>query len=158
MENKQVMRFKFKPIVLGLFFSLLLHNALMAQLDPAVPFKADVLPPVGTAGELSKYGDIPVDLSSGMVSVGIPLGTATGRQLNVPITLSYHGGGIKVDQVASWVGTGWSLQAGGVITRSVKGIPDETTTNGLYRKLTANPPVRFQVLYHLVPIPMIITF
>jgi hypothetical protein len=42
----------------------------------------------------------------------------------VPVSLSYHAS-LKVDDVASWIGAGWSLNAGGVITRSVRGRPDE---------------------------------
>lgn len=41
------------------------------------------------------------------------------------MSLSYHASGIKVDEVATWVGAGWSLNSGGVITRNIIGTPDE---------------------------------
>ena len=44
--------------------------------------------------------------------------------------MSYHGGGIKVEEVASWVGLGRALNAGGVITRTVRGQPDEKQGTG----------------------------
>jgi hypothetical protein len=50
----------------------------------------------------------------------------------LPISLSYHAGGVKVGEVASWVGLNWSLNAGGIITRSVMGIPDELLTRGYF--------------------------
>ncbi len=45
--------------------------------------------------------------------------------MSVPISLSYHASGIKVQQKASSVGLGWSLNAGGAITRVMRGLPDD---------------------------------
>jgi hypothetical protein len=42
--------------------------------------------------------------------------------------LSY--GGIKVEEVASSVGLGWAFNNGGVITRNVRGMPDDKTYIG----------------------------
>ncbi|MCB9275770.1 MAG: caspase family protein [Lewinellaceae bacterium] len=39
--------------------------------------------------------------------------------------LSYHASGVKVGEPASWVGLGWSLNAGGRVMRTVMGKPDE---------------------------------
>ncbi|MFB9841093.1 DUF5977 domain-containing protein [Mucilaginibacter ginsenosidivorans] len=43
------------------------------------------------------------------------------------MNLSYHASGNKVTDVASWVGLGWSVQAGGAVTRHVMGGPDDDT-------------------------------
>jgi len=83
------------------------------------------IPPAPEAATLGKFGDIPVNLSSGSPSVNIPLHTIQAKDITIPIALTYHAGGIKVEDVASRTGLGWALQAGGVITRSVRGIPDD---------------------------------
>ena len=82
-----------------------------------------------TAAALGKYGDIPVNYHTGIPQISIPVYTATAGSLSLPINLSYHASGLKVQEPASWVGAGWSLNAGGVITRSVMGGPDEKGTN-----------------------------
>ena len=49
--------------------------------------------------------------------------------LSLPISLGYHASGIKANEVASWTGIGWSLMAGGSISRTVLGLPDDDPTN-----------------------------
>lgn len=67
-----------------------------------------------------------VDLYQGKVNINIPLHTIQTTNLSVPISLSYEGGnGIKVQEIASQVGLGWKIKAGGYITRIVRGLPDE---------------------------------
>lgn len=67
----------------------------------------------------------PVSLSSGTASVSIPLYTLKKGSINVPISLTYDATGVKVDAQPSWVGQNWSLSTGGMISRIVKGAPDE---------------------------------
>jgi YD repeat-containing protein len=101
-----------------------------------------VIPPSPTAAALGKYADWPVSLYTGTPGISIPLYTVSGRDFSVPVTVSYHASGIRVSEVASWVGLGWSLNAGGVITRSVKGLPDEASgTIGYFafRQQFSNP-------------------
>jgi hypothetical protein len=81
------------------------------------------------AASLGKYTDIPVNLSTGVPSISIPIHTVNEGSLNVPISLSYHASGIKVNEVASWVGSGWSLMAGGSVSRTVLGLPDDEPAN-----------------------------
>lgn len=97
-----------------------------------------IIPPAPTAANLGKYGDIPVNLYTGIPDINVPIYTVSGLRINTPISLSYHAGGNKVDEIASWVGLGWSLNAGGVITRVVYGRPDEMT--GGYQQTISTIP------------------
>ena len=82
-----------------------------------------------TAGSLGKYADIPVNYHTGVPQINIPIYTVKAGPISLPISLSYHASGLKVMEPASWVGAGWALNAGGVITRTVVGAPDEAGTN-----------------------------
>lgn len=67
----------------------------------------------------------PVSLSSGTVSTSVPLYTLQKGEIKVPLSLNYDASGVKVDAQPSWVGQNWSLSTGGMISRIVKGVPDE---------------------------------
>lgn len=83
------------------------------------------VPPAPTAASLGKYGDVPVSLYTGVPNISIPLYAIAEGNLGLPVSLSYHSQGFKTEDMASSVGLGWSLNAGGVITRAVKGVPDD---------------------------------
>jgi hypothetical protein len=85
-----------------------------------------------TAASLAKYADIPVNYHTGVPNISIPVYDLKEGSIGLPISLSYFAGGLKVAEPASWVGAGWSLNAGGVITRTVKGAPDERNTSNVY--------------------------
>lgn len=72
-----------------------------------------------------KFINVPVNNYTGIANIAIPLCNFKTGTINVPIKLNYHASGIKVQDVSGWVGLGWNLNAGGVITRMIKGIPDE---------------------------------
>ncbi len=88
----------------------------------------NIVPNSPTVGALGKYGEWPVDYSHGLPNINIPIYTLETGSINLPISLSYHASGIKVDDEASWVGLGWSLNAGGVITRTINGKDDFAPT------------------------------
>lgn len=81
--------------------------------------------PTPNAASLGLYGEIPVNHFTGLPQIEIPLYEYKSRDISVPLSLTYHGANIKPSDHASWVGLGWSLQCGGVITRSVNDIQDE---------------------------------
>ena len=91
--------------------------------------------PSTEAQSLGKFSEIPVDLYTGRTNINIPLFTIKHNDIEVPISLSYHGGGIKVDDECGLVGLGWTLNAGGVVNRIVRGMPDDLygPINGLAR-------------------------
>ena len=73
---------------------------------------------------LMEYVDIPVSHYTGVHDVSVPLYTIKVGNYEMPISISYHASGIKVAQEASRVGLGWSLQAGGTISRVIRGYDD----------------------------------
>jgi hypothetical protein len=86
----------------------------------------NAVPASPDAVALGKYGSIPVSYFTGIPNISIPLYTIKSGNLTLPMLLSYHSGGIKVEEAASSVGLGWALNAGGSITRTVRGLPDES--------------------------------
>lgn len=85
----------------------------------------NIIPPNPDAASLAKYVDFPVDLSKGVPQISIPLWNIQCGDINVPISLSYHAGGIPVAETPSYVGLGWTLNAGGAITRTIRGLADD---------------------------------
>ncbi|RYJ42049.1 RHS repeat domain-containing protein [Flavobacterium beibuense] len=77
------------------------------------------------AAAFLQYGEYPVNLSTGLPSISIPLYTIQIPGYSLPITLDYHASGIKVSQEATWVGLGWNLNAGAQIILSPRGDIDE---------------------------------
>ncbi len=64
-----------------------------------------------------------VNLVTGDLSYVLPLLNVPSPEGGYPISLSYHAG-IAMDQEATWVGLGWSLNPGS-INRGVNGYPDD---------------------------------
>jgi YD repeat-containing protein len=92
-----------------------------------------VYKPSANASEMVKIADVPVSAYSGAARINFPLFSIKSGQLTHDISLNYTGGaGIPVDQEGNWVGLGWDLSLGGVISRSAIGKNDETTTTPGY--------------------------
>lgn len=108
--------------VIHSFFLIL---ACLAQLPAQHEFVQTTLPPSPEASSLGKYIEVPVSHYTGIPQINIPLGNITQGDLNVAVSLSYHSAGNKVQEIAPWSGLGWSLMAGGLISRVVRGVPDD---------------------------------
>ena len=108
-----------------LFLSLFLCfylNIGLGQFDQSISANH---PPTPNAASLAKYGEIPISHYNGTANISIPLETISDGNIQIPLSLNYHSSGLKVAETASWVGLGWSLQSGGVISRTIRGLPDE---------------------------------
>lgn len=73
---------------------------------------------------MMRYIEQPVDISTGIPDINVPIYTIKTNNLTFPISINYHAGGIKVDQQSTVVGLGWSLNAGGIVTQVVRDFSD----------------------------------
>ena len=105
-------------------FTCLLTIILMLTMSGKA-YSQDIGFPSPTAANLGKYADRNVNLSAGTPNIQVPIYSLGAAGLGLDINLVYDARGIKVSEIPDWVGAGWALHAGGVITRKVKGIPDE---------------------------------
>jgi len=112
-----------RHLLLLLFIICFKINFSQEQESPALPIITGHSP---NAVSLGQYGEYPIDFSTGVPKIEIPLYTIKSGDLEIPISLSYHASGIKVDQEASFVGLGWVLNAGGVINRIIKDKLDDS--------------------------------
>ena len=110
--------------------------AVQSQINKLMPKPVPLAPNVAALG---KYGDYEVDRFNGVPDISIPIFEVKSGSLSVPITLSYHASGVRPTDIASWVGMGWSLSAGGQVARNVQGKPDETYYSS--NALKTNPAV-----------------
>ena len=125
-----------KPFLIATIL-LLGYNvpACFSQENSARPVLPQPIPPSPIASSLGKYGDIPVGLYTGLPEISIPLYQVKEGDIDLPISLSYHASGVRVEDNASWVGLGWALNAGGVITRTVRNRTDEQGYFASYPKI-----------------------
>lgn len=121
-HNKKISSVTLFAILLQLFYPL---NTFALTGGPSQP-EYESFEPAG-ASEM-------VNLATGDFVYNIPLMDVDGY----PINIAYHGG-INMEQEASWVGLGWSLNPGS-INRGMRGVPDDF--NGSSDKITTTIKVK----------------
>lgn len=72
-----------------------------------------------------RYGNIQPNLYTGTLNYSIPIYTIKSPSFELPISLTYSSNGYIPNVQTSEVGLGWFLNAGGYVTREVRGMPDE---------------------------------
>ncbi len=98
---------------------------LLLSVPPTLQAQDRVLPGADGAALVQSI-NVPTNLYTGTANVQVPLCTLEtlgGPAIN--IGLSYQASGIKVEDRETNVGLGWQLTGGGMVTRAIRGRPDE---------------------------------
>lgn len=123
--------FKIKFLQITILFEIISICSLSVNAQQRFNLQS-YIQPAPNAAELGKYGSIPVGTLTGIPEIGFPLYEISSGSLKLPITLSYHASGIQVNQKATDAGLGWVVNAGGQISRTVYGAPDNNPNNGYF--------------------------
>ncbi|MDR1525848.1 MAG: hypothetical protein LBS79_11440, partial [Tannerella sp.] len=91
------------------------------------------LPKVQTAeaAAVQRYASYPMDYSTGLPNITIPLYEIKVGDISLPITLSYHSSGFRPNEAAGRIATGWTLNAEPSISKQVRGLDDGAPLYGL---------------------------
>ncbi|GAB0155765.1 hypothetical protein CHRYSEOSP005_10270 [Chryseobacterium sp. Alg-005] len=88
----------------------------------------EMFPAAPTSNNLMKFEEVPVSYYTGIPDINIPLVNipTNNKNVNINVQLKYHPLNAKPDDRSGETGLGWSLIAGGTISRTVRGGgPDE---------------------------------
>ncbi|AZA99768.1 hypothetical protein EG359_09120 [Chryseobacterium joostei] len=115
---------------------LLMMGTLHAQEVPKMVPR--VIAPNLDANALGVFDKQSVNLSTGTPSIGVLLHAIRVGDMELPIKLQYDASGIKVGQMATSVGLGWSINNSGVLTQEVKDKIDGQSNNVIQQYLNTN--------------------
>lgn len=98
-----------------------------------IPAAGDEFPlyniPSPEIANLGLYDQVPVSLFTGTPNITIPIYDVEVGRTKIPIAANYHVGAVKPNSFPGPLNLGWSLMAGGYITRNVRGAYDEIKDN-----------------------------
>lgn len=107
----------------------------------------NITPVSPQAAAIEKNSCYSIDYSTGVPQISIPLYEIKVGNYTLPITINYHASGIKVQDMATPVGLGWVLNAGGVINRLVRGTEDDIENNTLNLEYTSESEIDYAMAY-----------
>jgi YD repeat-containing protein len=111
-----------KHVILNFFLSaaIVLFNCTIATAQEL----PKIVYPSPEASNLFRYQDYPMDYSMGLPQISIPLYVVKSGSLEVPLSISYHASGRRVYDQDGPIAVGWTLNAGGSISRTIYGSAD----------------------------------
>lgn len=127
-----IRQLRIKKAIAIFFLGLLTTETLLPMVGYALT--SGPKQPEATKFEPAGTSDM-VDLFTGDFKYNIPLLDIDGY----PVNLSYQGG-VGMDEEASWVGLGWSLNAGS-INRQLRGLPDDFSGDRVFTEQYFKPKV-----------------
>ncbi|WP_313255194.1 hypothetical protein, partial [Empedobacter sp.] len=121
-----------RKIVLLLILGFTHGNNLFGQINNT-PYQYNptdrILPKTPEQAAFQRYIDIPQGNHTGVHGFNIPIYNIEIDGFLFPISINYNGGGIKVDEIASNIGLGWSLNIGSIsLSQEIRGNDDLLST------------------------------
>lgn len=81
--------------------------------------------PSPQATDLGRFGEIPMSYFTGRANIVVPIISFNEHDVPLDINISYDTSGLLMNKLPGVVGPGWTLNAGGCITRVQSGLCDE---------------------------------
>ena len=108
---------------------LLINICVNAQEGPNV---VNFSPQSPTTGQAGKLGSMPINIFTGVPVVSVPIYNYNNANsgLSWDVSLSYFAGGTQMLEAPSTVGLGWFLNSTAVVSRTVRGMPDDLPITG----------------------------
>ena len=97
------------------------------------------------AWAMTRYGEASLDLFHGTAGLTVPVYTYQDKDFTIPVSLSYASTGFMPGAAVGAAGLGWSLNTGGVITREVRGMPDDESNDYSWKWLGEPGHAQWQI-------------
>lgn len=105
-------------------FLLLCLSKSASYAQTTLNYNTKIIPVSPAMATFQRFGDYPVDMSTGLAQVSLPVYTINTSGFSYPITIDFHASGRRTGDDFSTMGVGWALTATGYISREIRGMPD----------------------------------
>lgn len=109
---------------------------------------SEIIPPTPNAMKMTDFYSQRPGMYTGTAKISISLYSIDFDGWELPLTLNYNATGIRTNEEASEVGLGWSLNATGIISRTIRGTDDlfpGSSTDGHEGYVYNDVPVTFSM-------------
>jgi YD repeat-containing protein len=96
-------------------------------------FYSNYVPKKPSSSSLGQFGNVPINYYAGTPEVSFELLRLKGRDIELPLSITYDASGVKTDEFSGEAGLKWSIAVGGYVVRDMKGLPDEHTAEGYWK-------------------------